>query len=61
MWSLIQYDESPYKMEIWTQTHIEGRRCDGTQGESGHLQFNQILEQNSPSFSLRKKTSLLTI
>lgn len=37
-WALVQYDWCPYVIgEIWTQWHTEGRQCEETWRESGHL------------------------
>lgn len=48
--SLIQCVRCPYKREFWTQrqTHREGRKYGGTQGEDGHLQAGERLEHILP-------------
>lgn len=38
------------KGDIWSQAHIEGRQCEGTQGKDDHLQARESgLKQSLPS------------
>lgn len=55
-WAPKQYDWCPYKREIQTEAHVEGRHYEKAQGEESHLQAKEKT-QNRFSITASERTN----